>query len=218
MRVAGGRAGLDRDVLECAIALVSPEKIRLQPIVGNVDVNEPVIIEIAEDDADRLARGCLHSGILGDFHKLAGTVALEKVVGQRAVVRRAENLLIARCEQVKLAVVVEVEEAVRLGAVRCVESGFLDDVRVLPIAVAPEQPLLKIDGGPVFLHGCGVDIEVAVVVEIAEAVVGAWQACALFEGALAVVLPQLAGHEDVDVPITVEINERDARVVRHGRG
>src|SRR4051794_9483965 len=144
--VAGGAIRLGH-ILELALAVVEPEEVGLQAVIGDKDVEMAILVEVGRRDAaPRLA------AVLGFPNFDKGSVALIAVDGVRLV---ALVGLVAADVEVEEAVAVEVApdgaEADLHG-----QRGKLDLLELLAAHVAPERAAFPAE-----------QVEEAVVVEVA---------------------------------------------------
>ena len=81
-----GRAGGKGGVLEATLALVDPKLVGIA-VVGDVDVDEVVAVEVGGGDAESAAEGLVDAGLGCGIGEAAVTVVAEKAVGDGIVER-----------------------------------------------------------------------------------------------------------------------------------
>ncbi len=171
--IVDGRAHFKGDVDKTALG-VEPELIGFT-VVGDVDVDPAVVVEIAADDAESLTDSAGQAGGRGDIGERAIAVVVIEDIGDAGKHLRAAELLkaggigadlvggdgdIVDDVDVEKAIAVVIDERRRARPVIVGDTGGFGDLGEGAIAVVAVEPV-SVEVGEV-------DVEVAVVVEVAE--------------------------------------------------
>ena len=182
----GSGPGQQGRVLECGVALVDPEQV-VRHVVGHIEVDIPIIVEIGRDHAEAGAAGLANARCGADVGELAvAQIAIQKIRTTLVDDRRAIGRL---AEVVRARLVVGEGELHIVGDVEIGEPVAID-VRE---AGAHRPALIGRDVGSV------ADVAEAAIAEILEQLVGAE-----------------VGDEDVEVAIVVDVARGDSHAVAVG--